>query len=232
MMGRGISILMLVLFCMLAAGEALPEVVLFTGKVELRGAKNVSGEAIVRMARIVRSGKGISVDMDLLKNVLGNDPRISSYSIEKSSGNLVINIQEKYPLYLFLVVDKELSVPVLVDDNMKVVFSGAFFGTDMPIVIVKRNVFDLGRESSELENLMGNIRRIRSAATGFCQEIREIELTGDGSLKVFLKSRKTMFIISNDRAGFLRLEKTAGYLDAVRRYPDSMDLRTDRVLVK
>lgn len=208
------------------------ETVMFPGKVEFRGIINLSAAGIVKKAGIRRSGKGIAVDMDLLRQVMDASLLISSYTIESENGNLVVNVQEKYPLYMFLVVDKDLSVPVLADENLNIIVSGSFFSIDMPIIIVKRQVFDRGMDSGELESLLGNLKQVKTGNSLFCGEIREIEITEEGSLRVFLKNRRTGFIISNTMNGFRRLEKTAGYLDAVNRYPDSLDLRDDRVLVK
>lgn len=232
MIKKGTAFLFGVIILFMPGYTAGAEAVLFPGRVEFRGVINISGAEIVKKAGIKRSGSGIVVDMDLLKKVMDENLMVSSYTIENEKGNLVINVQEKYPLFMFFIVDKDLSVPALADENMNIIVSGSFFSTDMPIIIVKRQLFEQGMESSDLESLLGCLKQVRSGNSMFCREIREIEVVEGGSLRVFLKNRRTLFIISNDVTGFRRLEKTAGYLDIVSRYPDFMDLREDRVLVR
>lgn len=212
--------------------SAAAEVVVLSGKIEFRGAINVSGAEVVSMAGIKRSGNGVAVDMELLKKVLDSNVMISSYTIDNEKGNLVINVHEKYPLFMFLVVDKELSVPALVDDNMNVIVSGRFFSTDMPIIIVKRQLFDEGTENRDIEELVNSLKQLRTVNRQFCSEIQEIEITDGKSLNVYLRNRRTHFIIYNSQAGFRRLDKTAAWLDSLSRYPDSVDLSEDAVLVK
>lgn len=229
---RGTSAIICAVALMLCAEPAKTETVVFPGKIEFRGTINVSGHDIVRRAGIKNRGNGFSADMDVLKQVLDSDERISSYTIGSSNGILVVNIQERYPLFMFFVVDKELSVPVLVDDNMNVIVSGRFFETDMPIIIVRRQEFEQGSDSVELENLLGSLRKLRSGKSVICGELQEIELAGENTLRVLLRSRRTRFTLWNSMAGFRRLDRTAALLDQYGRYPDSIDLRDDSVLVK
>lgn len=217
---------------LLFAVPAKTEVVVFPGKIEFRGTINLSGNEIALKAGIRRSGNGFVVDMDRLRSVLDSNVMVNSYTIESDSGNLVVDINEKYPLFMFLVVDKDLSVPVLADDNINVIVSGRFFNTDIPIIIVRRQVFEQGRDNSDFGGLLDSLKQLRATNRALCSEIQEIEITEENSLRVFLRSRRTLFIIYNNPGGFRRLDKTAGYLDSINRYPYSIDLRDDTVLVK
>ena len=217
---------------MLCAVPAKTEMAAFPGKIEFRGAINLSGQEIVRRAGIKSQGKGFLVDMDLLKQVLDSSEMISSYKMSSENGNLVVTVQEIYPLFMFFVIDKELSVPVLVDDNMNVIVSGKFFETDMPVIIVRRQEFDRGLDNMDLEILLGSLRQLKAGKSVLCGELQEIEIAGENTLRVLLRNRKTRFTMWNSMAGFRRLDRTAALLDQAGRYPDSIDLRDDSVLVK
>ena len=228
----GLHALLCTLLVMLCALPAMTETALFPGKIEFRGVINVSGRDIVRRAGISRSGKEFSVDMERLNRVLGSDVMIDSYEIGTENGNLVVTVRERYPLFMLFVVDKELSVPVLVDDNMNVMVSGSFFETDMPIIIVRRHDFDRGLENTELASLLGSLKQLKSDRSVLCGELQQIEIAGHNTLRVMLRSRRTVFTMWNSMAGFRRLDRTAALLDQAGRYPDSVDLRDESVLVK
>ena len=157
---------------------------------------------------------------------------ISSYNIETANGNLVVTVKEIYPLFIFFVVDKELSVPVLVDDNMNVIISGKFFETDMPIIIVRRQQFDQGLANMDIETLLVSLKQLKAVEKVLCGELQEIEITGENTVRVLLRNRRTRFTMWNSMSGFQRLNRAAALLDQAGRYPDSIDLRDDSVLVK
>jgi hypothetical protein len=232
MTARGMHAIICSAGLMLCALPAVTGTVEFQGNIEFRGTINVSGREIVRRAGIKSQGKGFAVDMDLLKQVLDSNRMISSYTIDNANGNLVVNVRELYPLFMFFVVDKELSVPVLVDDNMNVLASGSFFETDMPVIIVRRQEFDQGADNTEIGNLLGSLKQLKAGKTGLSGELQEIEITGKNTLRVLLRGRRTSFTMWNSMSGFRRLERTAALLDQAGRYPDSIDLREDSVLVK
>ena len=232
MIKRGTAGIFFAIAFILCAVPAMAEKVVFPGKIEFRGVINVSGRDIVRRAGIRRSGKGFAVDISVLKQVLDSSDIIGSYTIDSEKGNLVINVQEIYPLFMFFVVDKELSVPALVDDNMNVIVSGRFIETDMPIIIVTRQEFNSGRRSAEIDSLLNSLKQVKAEGMAVCSELQEIEIIGDKTLLVSLRNRRTRFIIWNSIAGFRRLERTAALFDQAGRYPDSVDLRDDSVLVK
>lgn len=232
MTARGIHAIICSAALMLCAVPAMTETAVFPGNIEFRGTINVSGREIVRRSGVKSQGKGFSVDMDLLKQVLDSNRMISSYTIENANGNLVVNVRELYPIFMFFVVDKELSVPVLVDDNINVLASGSFFETDMPIIIVRRQEFDQGADNIEIRNLLGSLKQLKAGKTVLSGELQEIEITGKNTVKVLLRGRRTRFLMWNSMSGFRRLERTAALLDQAGRYPDSIDLRDDSVLVK
>ncbi|HPS59210.1 MAG TPA: hypothetical protein PK514_13980 [Spirochaetota bacterium] len=228
----GTTVILFAAALMICAVPAKTEMVAFPGKIEFRGAINVSGQEIVRRAGIKSRGKGFSVDMDLLKQVLDSNEMISSYNIETANGNLVVTVKEIYPLFIFFVVDKELSVPVLVDDNMNVIISGKFFETDMPIIIVRRQQFDQGLANMDIETLLVSLKQLKAVEKVLCGELQEIEITGENTVRVLLRNRRTRFTMWNSMSGFQRLNRAAALLDQAGRYPDSIDLRDDSVLVK
>jgi hypothetical protein len=201
-------------------------------KIEFRGAKNLDRYNTIRMSRAKANKKGIIIDTDSLKGVLEKNVIVKNSSLSREGNSLIVEVEEKYPLFMVLMVDKQQSIPVLLDEKMNIVESGLFFRTDMPIIITGREYADSGDGSQNLSTLFEVLKALKNAKGVFADELEEIRIDTPAELKVKLRKRKTLFVIKNELNGFVRLEKTAAYLDAAARSPEILDLRGNMVLVR
>lgn len=204
----------------------------FFEKIEFRGAKNLDRYNVIRMSRAKANNKGIIIDTDSLKDVLEKNIMVKNSSLSQERNSLIIEVEENYPLFTAMFVDKQQSIPVLLDEKMNIVESGLFFRTDMPIIITGREYADSSEGTKTLLSLFELLKNIRSQKGVFADELEEVRLDSPAELKVKLRKRKTLFVIKNELNGFVRLEKTAAYLDAAARYPEFLDLRGNMVLVR
>lgn len=204
----------------------------FFEKIEFRGVKNLDRYSVVRMSRARAKNRGIIIDTDSLKDVLDKNVMVKSSSLAREVNALVVEVEEKYPLFMTLMVDKQQSVPALLDEKMNIVETGLFFRTDMPIIIISREYADSEYGSKTLMELFELLKGLRAEKGAFIDELEEVRLDSPAELKVKLRKRKTLFVIKNELNGFVRLEKTAAYLDTALRYPDLLDLRGNMVLVR
>lgn len=204
----------------------------FYEKIEFRGTKNLDRYAVIRMSRAKANNKGIVIDTDSLKDVLEKNIMLKSSSLSREGNALIIEVEEKYPLFMTLLVDKQQSVPVLLDEKMNIVESGLFFRTDMPIIISGREYADSEEGGRTLMALFELLKVMNSEKGAFINELEELKIESPADLKVKLRKRKTLFMIKNELNGFVRLEKTAAYLDAAAHFPEFLDLRGNMVLVR
>ena len=142
------------------------------------------------------------------------------------------NSEKVYPIFMIFKVDKDVSVPYLVDENINVIDSGRFFKTDMPIIIIEKNFLEDARNSEYIKILFNNLIHIAKKREILSEELAEIKINRDMDLTVTLKNRRTDFIIKNSLSGFKKIEKSAAYLDAVNTYPEVINLNDKRVLVR
>jgi len=184
------------------------------------------------MSRAKSNSKGIIIDTDSLKDVLEKNIMVKNSTLSREGAALIVDIEEKYPLFTALLVDKQQSIPVLLDENMNIIESGLFFRTDMPIIILGREYADSDEGKNTLLSLFEVLKTLKNGKNVFVDELEEIKMDSPAELKVKLKKRKTLFVIKNELNGFVRLEKTAAYLDGAVRYPEFLDLRGNMVLVR
>lgn len=226
---RRISALVLIFFL---SSVLYAEKIEFFEKIEFRGVKNLDRFNVIRMSRAKSNSKGIIIDTDSLKDVLEKNIMVKNSTLSREGAALIVDIEEKYPLFTALLVDKQQSIPVLLDENMNIIESGLFFRTDMPIIILGREFADSVEGKNTLLLLFEFLKTLKNGKNLFVHELEEIKIDSPAELKVKLKKRKTLFVIKNELNGFVRLEKTAAYLDAAVRYPEFLDLRGNMVLVR
>jgi hypothetical protein len=135
-------------------------------------------------------------------------------------------------LFMIFRVDKDISVPCLMDENRNVLYSGRFFKTDMPIIIIEKNFLENERNSEYIKILFNNLIYIAKTNGFFLQELAEVKINKDLNLIVTLKNRRTYFIINNSLNGFKKIEMSAAYLDTVNTYPEVINLNDKRVLIR
>ena len=226
---RRISGLVLIFFL---SSALYAEKIEFFEKIEFRGVKNLDRFNVIRMSRAKSNSKGIIIDTDSLKDVLEKNIMVKNSTLSREGAALIVDIEEKYPLFTALLVDKQQSIPVLLDENMNIIESGLFFRTDMPIIILGREYADSDEGKNTLLSLFEVLKTLKNGKNVFVDELEEIKMDSPAELKVKLKKRKTLFVIKNELNGFVRLEKTAAYLDGAVRYPEFLDLRGNMVLVR
>jgi len=226
---RRISALVLIFFL---SSALYAEKIEFFEKIEFRGVKNLDRFNVIRMSRAKSNSKGIIIDTDSLKDVLEKNIMVKNSTLSREGAALIVDIEEKYPLFTALLVDKQQSIPVLLDENMNIIESGLFFRTDMPIIILGREYADSDEGKNTLLSLFEVLKTLKNGKNVFVDELEEIKMDSPAELKVKLKKRKTLFVIKNELNGFVRLEKTAAYLDGAVRYPEFLDLRGNMVLVR
>ncbi len=225
-------VILLISFLFCAASLTGSDSSIYVERIEFRGVKNVDKYDIIRNAGAKVSEKGIIIDVEYLKEVMNGSIMIENYDVDIENNLMIITVEEKYPLFMVFRVEKNISVPCLVDEKINVLDSGRFFRTDMPIIITEKEFFESDSGSEYVKGLFDNLLQLGRERALFAGELAEIEIIQGRDLRVKLKSRKTDFIIKNDLNGFKKIEKSAAYLDAINSFPESLNLKDKRVLIR
>ena len=227
-MKRFFIIIILSFIPIYGAGEDLVSV----ERIEISGLVNLDRVDVMRNVRTGVKDNKIIIDLESLKRELEGNTLVSGFNFSSEAETLVISIREKYPVFNLMIVDENQSVPYLVDGRLNILESGRFFKTDMPIIIAERELFDKGagrRIVSEIITILLKVKEDKSSLSG---ELTEINIDSPDELRVTLKNRRTVFVMKNRYSDYLKLEKTAAFLDKRGNYPESLDLRDDIILVR
>jgi len=227
---KGIILTAIIMLAPAAAGASDPAI--YVERIEFRGIRNIDRYEVIKNSKAKVSEKGILINTDLLKQAMNSSIMIDNFDLDVKKNVLIVTVNEKYPLFMILRVEKSLSIPCLVDEKRNVLDTGRFFRTDMPIIIVEKDFFENENNGIFMKALFDNLVQIGKDKSSFREELSEIEVYRDGELRVKLKSRGTDFFIKNDLNGFRKIEKCAAYLDEINTYPGRLDLRDKRILIR
>jgi hypothetical protein len=221
-----------ILFLFLAAVAVYSEDIITVARVEIRGLVNLDRFDIMKDVRTGVKDNQILIDVDSLKRELEKNILVRDYSLTGEKDTLVITVAENYPVFNIVISDENQSIPYLVDIGLNILDSGRFFKTDMPIITAERMFFETGTGRKIAADIIKNLVKIKKENALLSGELAEINVYSSESLNVKLKNRRTVFLVKNSYSGFMKLEKTAAFLDKRNNYPHNIDLRDDMVLVR
>ena len=201
-------------------------------RVEIRGLVNLDRFDIMKDVRSGVKDKQIVIDVASLKRELDKNILIKDYRITGEQDSLIITVAEKYPVFNLVLIDENQSVPYLVDRDINILDSKRFFKTDMPIITAERALFEAGAGKNITAGSIGRLMSVKKEKPFLLVELAEISIYSADRIYVTMKNRRTLFVLENDYSGFLKLEKTAAFLDNRGSYPQSIDLRDNTVLVR
>ncbi|MDA3900524.1 MAG: FtsQ-type POTRA domain-containing protein [Spirochaetes bacterium] len=215
---RYVAVLLLLVVVPLYASESRFQRIRFTGL------KNVAKHDIIRMANIYSKDGIIFVDKEKLENALEANALIKSHKLIDNRGVLTIVVQESVPEMAVYVVGNESSRFCEIDDSFRIVTVGEIRSGTMPLITIPVESFN-GRQVNQKTRV--RIERVLEKAKSYAvwSQIDNIDFSAADYLLVTLKARDTVFTVFGDGAGFKKLNACVGYLDAVKHYPFSVDLR-------
>ncbi len=224
-------IMTLLLFIFLTTA-VYSEDVITVARVEIRGLVNLDRFDIMKEVRSGVQDKQILIDVESLKRELDKNILVKDYRLTGEQDSLIITVVEKYPVFNLVLIDEKQSVPYLVDREINILDSRRFFKTDMPIIIAERALFETGDGKDITAGIISRLMSVKKEKPFLLGELAEISIYSADRIYVTMKNRRTLFVLENDYSGFLKLEKTAAFLDKRGNYPQSIDLRDNTVLVR
>lgn len=223
---------MTILFLLLLTTAVYSEDIITVARVEIRGLVNLDRFDIMKHVRTGVKDKQILIDVESLKGELGKNILIKDYRLSREQDTLIITVAEKYPVFNLVIFDENQSVPYLVDSELNILDSKRFFKTDMPIITAGRVLFETGSGRNITAGIISRLMSVKKEKPFLLGELAEISICSAERINVTLKNRRTQFVLENNYSGFLKLEKTAAFLDNRGNYPQSVDLRDNVILVR
>ncbi len=200
--------------------------------IHLKGLKNINKFDVLRNVKTSISGGMINIDLDSLKSALDGEVMIDNYILKKENNVLVVDIIERYPLYVVVFSGKGESVPCLVDSRMRIIKSGFFFMTDMPIIEVKSEKTENEKDFSGIAGVAEVLEKINRTNKKLLSELRCLTVQEDRKILVSLRGRRTRLLIDRSEKGFLKLDGALKVLDGREIYPEFLDLTKEIVLIR
>jgi len=227
MMNRFIFIV-IILFSIPALSEDIATV----DSIKIKGLKNINKYDLLRGVKTAVKNGEIHIDRDSLKNALDSEVMIDNYIVTEKNRVLIVDIIENYPLYVVVFSHREGTVPCLVDRKQKIIESGIFFKTDMPIIEMRDRNYDDDNDLSLITGLTGILFELKREQSKLLNELKVLSVLKDGKINVSLKGRRTRLLIDSGRMGFKKLESAVKVLDSTGKYPEFLDLTRDFVLIR
>lgn len=198
---------------------------------EFKGLVLLSRYEVIERAQARMEGGSILINVDSLKRALADLPLVKSFSITERDGSLVITVSEREPAFLLAMKREKQLVPFELDERFQLLSVRKVHAAYKPLIIVPEREIRGGRLSVRLRDVLLTISSIeRTMSVG--REIAQIDLSDMERAKLFLKGRKTEFILKPDRGNFTRLQYAAGYLDSLRYYPGRMQILDGSAVMK
>jgi hypothetical protein len=199
--------------------------------IDFRGLEILSKYDLFVRARVKTESGNFSVNIDSLNRVLAEEPYIESFNVSESNERLIVEIKEKKPVMLLALSKGGRLIPFEADLYFKPISPGRIYSGSMPLVIIDEKDANGGTLSYRVKIISRMLEQLKKSDPIY-NELDEIRINSDGSLNVNLKGRRTLFKINSGYMNFIKLKWTAGYIDRIRRNPETVDIRTDAVVIR
>ena len=196
-----------------------------------KGLKNITRDEIIRRAGIRTDGSAIVIDRSLLKKTLNDTAIIRKYSLEATGENLVVTIVEKEPVIILSLEGDSETVLCELDSTFNVIAYNRIYDPKLPVLHLQTSGAGKFELNSDIVDFCDMMVKIKNKHSRFYAEIIDIDY-GQECSTVRLFGRRTRFIVNNSIDNFVRLIYISGYLDSVKRYPETVHIFSDKVLIK
>ena len=196
--------------------------------IEVRGLSLLTKKEIVSAACTGSGNGNITVNLTLLDQHLRSMPLVERYAIDEDKGRLTIDVTEKRIFALLAVIRDGRLVPFEIDESFTPMRGGRIYSPDNPLVVLD----GLDRLTSDVKEFLVQLDHMRNGDAALFRELAEIHFRPDGSLDVYMRSRRTGFMTGSRKDFFRNMKAAVSYLDARRRYPESVWLGSDGFVLR
>lgn len=199
--------------------------------VEFRGLKLLTKFDIIRGVRLKAVDGGMVVDIDSLEKALSRNRYLLNFTITEKAGRLIITVEEKKPAMILVVGRGGKSAIYELDEGYAVISRNDPHGANVPVLCVAGRDFRSGAGKQGVRNILSLLGRVKKNNAALYRELADISRRGE-NLRVFLRGRKTRFILKPDEADFMKLKYIAGHCDRAAAYPDEIIISGDAAIIR
>lgn len=221
----------LVLFLVFLSGTLFGEELILSG-MTFTGLKNISGHSLVKQSGIRQNGKEIRADLDKLREVLGKEPLVESFSISLEGSVLTVNVKEKKVVACVAVTAGRSTVPVMIGDDFTILSVSGFGEIRGPLFVTGMEQVKDNRMSGEFAAVFAAVKSVERDYPALYREMEEVRFRNGKLLEIKLKKRPVNCFLVPLPANFKRLNYAVGYMDASGHYPDVLKIDGDTVVIR
>ncbi len=220
-----------ILFLICAAGTVYGEELILSG-MKFTGLKNISGHSLVKQAGIKQNGKEIRADLGKLREVLGHEPLVESFTVSLEGSVMTVNVKEKNVAACVAVTAGKSTVPVMIGDDFTVLSLSRWREVSGPLFIAGMEHVKDNRMSDEFSAAFAAVKDLERSCPALYREIEEVRFRSVRLLEIKLKKRPVNCLVVPGAANFKRLNYAVGYMDASGYYPDVLKIDGDTVVIR
>ncbi|PKL37598.1 MAG: hypothetical protein CVV44_14720 [Spirochaetae bacterium HGW-Spirochaetae-1] len=200
--------------------------------IEFQGLVYMSKYDIIKKVRAATTGKGILVDMDSLKSILGGLPMIEDYTISTKGDRLIVRVKEKIPSFPVAVTDGATTLLLEFDENYSLISKGKIYSEDSPLTLIGREDIRSGVLSERVRRLHELCAWTKGAFPSLYRELSELSPGPSDLIRVKLKGRRTEMNMKAGKGNIRRLNYITGYLDRIKYYPEKLDINGNMIVIR
>jgi hypothetical protein len=220
----------IIFFC-LVPSTALPDRLIKVRTVEFKGLRLLSKYDVIRGVRMKSTAQGIIIDMDSLTHALAGNYFIATYRIDERGATLVISIEEKKPEIIVAVEHEGISAIYELDSDHTIISKNDAHTANLPVLHIKVQDMRDNFRRDEVRRLFEVLDRVKRDRALIYRELSEIYFEGE-QIRIFLRGRKTEFMLSPDENDFTILQFITGYCDRLNQYPDRITIADDAAIIQ
>ncbi|GEM_PF-418406 len=188
--------------------------------IEFRGVQYLSRYEILgdTVARI--ENDYLVVDIDSLSARLNENPMVASFRIVIDGDRLRIIVVENEPMFIIAVKREKRLHLFELDRELSVISRERVHTHDSPLIILSESDVQRGNISRRIVEFLELLRELESQQLAVYGEIAEIHLYDFEETRLYLRGRRTAFILNPSWESFQRLNDCVAYLDSRGYYPD------------
>jgi cell division septal protein FtsQ len=188
--------------------------------IECRGVQYLSRYEILgdTVARI--ENDYLVVDVDALSAHLNENPMVASFRIVIDGERLRIVLVENEPMFIIAVKREKRLHLFELDRELSVISRERVHTHDCPLIILSERDIQQGNISRRIVEFLELLRELQSQQLAVYGEIAEIDLYNFEEARLYLRGRRTAFILNPSWESFQRLNDSVAYLDSRGHYPD------------
>ncbi len=205
-------------------------------QIRLSGFEKVPKLEVLNKVRFKKQAGFYILDLQSLKTALISHPLIAAYKIKRRNAHLIVTVTEKrIGLTVGLISRKGMQLYVF-DNSLRMLAKNKIY-TYRPIVFLYKKNMASQKEKMKplLLKVFKLLQLIEKKMPNLYNELNEVYIqlhSGYVKAQIVLNKRQTKFSCILNETSFRKIWLLCGYLDYINYYPERVDMKSNRVILK